>query len=1027
MSQELLDNLNNEQQAAVSHVQGPLLIVAGAGTGKTTVITKKIAYLIEHQLAKPEEILALTFTDKAAGEMEERVDKLLPLGYFDLWINTFHGFAERIIKQHGLDIGLPTQFKLLNEFEQWMLVNRHLAEFDLNYYRPAGNPTKFIHALLKHFSRLKDEDITPKDYLTYVEELEQDLDNMLGGSKHKGKSKKAGVKSKTAEGEATSISQLEKLKLQLEIEQPSDEILKQEVRRIKEIGNAYHRYHQLLLDEGSLDFGDLINYCLKLFKERPLILERYRQQFKYVLVDEFQDTNWAQYELVRLLAEPQNNLIVVGDDDQSIYRFRGASMSNILQFKKDYPTSAQVVLTQNYRSRQNILDTAYEFIKLNNPNRLECQLGQGDDQGCIVSKELSAAKDGQGEVAVIKGRDAQDETVQVVNKIIALAAADEQLTWNDFAILVRANDTAKEFCAALEQAGIPYIFLASRGLYTKPVVMDITAYFKLLDDYHESKALYRVLTMPIFNFGYVELSKLTNAAYKKSWSLFETLRHSGQLNLGAETDKKIYTVLTLISNHSKLAREKRAFEILSAFINESGYMQYLIGLGGQASREALGFLNQFAKRIETFESASDDRSVKAFMQELEMEINAGESGSLAPDWEAGPEAVKVMTVHAAKGLEFEHVFIVGMVDKRFPAIERRDPIQVPVSLAKEILPAGDTHTEEERRLFYVAMTRAKQGLFFSWSPDYGGARPKKPSRFLGEARVLSIKEAGTTASELQPGEQKIKPVELRHQAIAFTPPRFFSFTQLAAFENCPYQYHFAHILHVPVRGKGVFSFGKTMHSVMQKLFELIREKRGLGQAGLFGAPAETNPKIEFKEVLKLYQESWIDDWYSSKKQKEEYRLKGEGVLREFYDQYHTDWPDNRYTESGFFLKLRDGQEYFSVRGMIDRVDQIEGGLKIIDYKTGTPKQQLVFEDKQQLLIYQLAAKELFTEPVKELAYYYLENNQEVGFLGTDKELAKIEEQVVNTVREIKKGQFGPTPSPLCRFCDFFEICEFRQN
>ncbi|MBU4601324.1 UvrD-helicase domain-containing protein, partial [Candidatus Parcubacteria bacterium] len=261
----LTEKLNKEQSQAVTHREGPLLIVAGAGTGKTTVITQRIAYIIERGWAKSDEILALTFTEKAAGEMEERVDRLLPMGYLDLWISTFHSFGERILKEHGLEIGLPADFKLLNEFEQWSLVRKNLDKFNLDYYRPMGNPAKFIHALIKHFSRAKDEDISPADYLQYAEGLRENLDGMLSGAITKNTKTQKDKNTKTnIDGEN------------------SKEIAEQEILRINEVANAYHVYQQLLLDNSALDFGDLINYSLKLFRERPAVLEKYRKQFKYI-------------------------------------------------------------------------------------------------------------------------------------------------------------------------------------------------------------------------------------------------------------------------------------------------------------------------------------------------------------------------------------------------------------------------------------------------------------------------------------------------------------------------------------------------------------------------------------------------------------------------------------------------------------------------------------------------------------------------------------------------------------------------
>ena len=996
-----MENLNPEQLKAVLHQDGPRLIVAGAGTGKTTVITRRIAYLIKQGKAKPEEILALTFTEKAAGEMAERVEALLPYGYSDLWISTFHGFAERLLKEHGLAIGLPGDFKLLNEFEQWALVKKNLDKFKLDYYRPLGNPTKFIHALLKHFSRAKDEDVSPAAYLEYAEGLKENLDGMLSGN---------------------------------------DKIAEQEIARLNEVANVYQVYQQLLLDNNYLDFGDLINYVLKLFRERPAILEKYRRQFKYILLDEFQDTNWAQYELVKILAAPANNLVVVGDDDQSIYRFRGASMSNILQFNKDYPEAAKIVLVKNYRSAQNILDLAYEFIKRNNPNRLECQLAESGK----LNKKLVAQNKGEGAIEVIQGADLAEEVKLVVDKIVELKKRDKTATLNDFAILVRANDSANDFMAELARRGLSYIFGASRGLYAKPIIMDAIAYFKLLDNYHESAALWRILNLPFFAFSERELVELNQLAAKTARSLYEVISDGAALKLDGALAKKIKPVLALISKHSALAREKSAVEVLPAFLEDSGYLKFLAKTENQKNLEAISLLNQFLKRLSAFASASDDKSVKAFLAELNLEREAGEAGSLAPDLEAGPEAVRLLTVHGAKGLEFKYVFIANLVDKRFPTTLRGEPIELPDALVKEILPAGDIHLEEERRLFYVAMTRAKQGLYFSWAPDYGGKVKKKASRFLTELglvkKIVPLNKGDKGGLKLMEKEPlKIPPTPFVKGGII---PSHFSYSQLAAYSACPYQYRFAHILKIPVRGKETFSFGKTMHATLQKLFILINEKKGLGQAELFGNPPSPplsggvrqvfppdkgglRGVVTLDEILKLYEQSWVDDWYESKKKKQQRRQQGKEILKAFYEKYKGNWPEALHLEKKFSWKITSGEADYIVRGAVDRIDKYEGGLKLVDYKTGRPKDKLTFSDKEQLLIYQLAAGELFREEVKALAFYYLDDNSEAEFLGSAKDLEKIKAKIIGVVEEIKQGKFPPQPGQLCDWCDFNGICEFR--
>lgn len=1009
----LLEKLNKEQLKAVQHDEGPLLIIAGAGTGKTTVITQRIAYLIEQGKARSDEILALTFTEKAAGEMEERVDKLLPMGYLDLWISTFHSFGERILDAHGVDIGLSPEAKLLNEFEQWSLIKKNLDKFNLHYYRPLGNPTKFIQALVKHFSRAKDEDISPAQYLEFANELQENLDTMLGGNKKK----KAG-------NFEFRISNFET---------DDKEIAAQEVARINEVANAYHVYQQLLLDNQAMDFGDLINYTLKIFRERPAVLEKYRQQFKYILLDEFQDTNWAQYELVKLLAAPNNNLVVVGDDDQSIYKFRGASISNIMQFKKDYPKSKETVLIKNYRNTQNILDLAYDFIQLNNPNRLEVQLKSKTKQ---LSKKLKAENKSKGVIEVIQGKDLQDEIRQVVEKVADNKLKDKESSWNDFGILVRANESAKEICAYLDVAGLPYQFLASRGLYTKSVIMDVVAYLKLLDNYHEGPAVYRILNIPVFDFSYQELVNFNYWAKKKSWSLYEVLKSARSFKVGEELINKIEKLLSLIEKHSSLTREKTVSEIVLAFLNDSGYLKYLTEQEERLAQENLGYLNRFMKRIKEFEAGSEETNVKAFLEELNMAIEAGEQGNLVPDIDSGPEAIKVMTVHGAKGLEFKYVFITNMVDKRFPTISRKEAILIPDALVKEMIPEGDIHLEEERRLFYVALTRAKRGLFLSWAPDYGGARKKKPSRFLDETNLVNL-EAKDSKEKKEKGDEYLtikKRPEFGEDKFELTPPAYYSYTQLTAFNNCPYQYRFAHVLKVPRGSRHTLSFGQSMHLALQKLFQLIIERRGFGQDSLFGAsaPAKSKEKIKItiEEILKLYKESWIDNWYESKSQKKEYWKLGEESLKEFFNKHQEEWPNVISLEQGINLKL----EGYRIYGKIDRVDDRgEEGISIIDYKTGTPKNpdKISVEDKEQLLLYQLAMKQINKRPICNLQFYYLNDNSEINFVGTDKDLSDMEGKTIQRILQIEDafrgGVFPPKPGPLCKYCDYFHICEFRKS
>ncbi len=974
-----LNKLNTAQKQAVTHLSGPAIIIAGAGTGKTTVITQRIAYLIETKEAKPEEILAVTFTEKAAAEMAERVDKLLPLGYAELWIHTFHGFCEKILKDYALDIGLPSDFKVLDKTGAWLLVRQNLEKFNLDYYRPLGNPTKFIHALLSHFSRCKDEVVYPEDYLAYAENLQLDSDQ-------------AGDR----------------------------EDIKQEIARAKEVADAYHIYQQLLLDKNAMDFGDMINYTLRLFQTRPKVLAKFREQFKYILVDEFQDTNWAQYELIKLLAAPNNNLMVVGDDDQAIYKFRGAAISNILSFQKDYgknkPKLKEIFLTDNYRSGQKILDTAYNFIQLNNPDRLEARLKSGKKK---LNKKLISHTKEEGEIKVLSFADKNSEIDGIINKIVDLKKKNKDSLWSDFAILVRANDQAQGFVSMLRKAGLPHQFMASRGLYTQDIVLDIVAYLKLLDNYHESASLFRILNLPITNLSDKTLIDLNHLANKKSWSLYYSLQHyQGEINLDLGQQRLIKSFVDLLNKHTELAKQKSATQVIYAWLEESGYLQLLTLEDTQYNKEQLGFLNQFFRKMRNWEEEAIETSVRSFLAVIDMELEAGEQGALEQDTEAGPDAIKIMTVHGAKGLEFSYVFITNLVQLRFPSTERRDPIELPEQFIKEQLPSGDAHLQEERRLFYVGLTRAKRAVYLTWAKDYGGSRDKKPSRFLEEVNIASQEIPAKAIAEPTAVEQKKLPAK-------YPLPKTFSFSQLKAYETCPRQYYYAHVIKLHTKGKAQFSFGKTMHSTLYKFFQEIINRQQVQQQALFDqnkADKKSSPSL--KELLQFYQESWIDDWYNSAEEKERYRAEGEKILKEYYTTYQHNWPVPLFLEKGFNLKIKE----HTLRGVFDRVDvNAAGDWQIIDYKTGTAKdEKIAWEDKKQLLIYQIAAEEVFQTKISNLTFYYLNNNSPVSFVGTPKEIDKTKEWILEMIAKILSGDFTATPGHVCGTCDYNKICPFAK-
>jgi DNA helicase-2/ATP-dependent DNA helicase PcrA len=488
--------LNNEQKEAVEFGEGPLLIIAGAGTGKTTVITERIKHLISSGLASSSEILALTFTEKAAAEMEERVDRLMPYGYTDMWICTFHSFCDRILRESAIQLGYDSGFTLMTEAQSVQFVKNNLFEFDLNYFRPLGNPNKFIEGLLTHFSRLADENISFAEYIRWAEML------------------------------------IEKNK-----KQSTEEKL--EAEKWMELARAYKKYDELKTQNSYFDFSDLITKTLKLFTERKNVLTQYQKQFKYILVDEFQDTNYAQNELAVMLAGKHANITVCGDDDQSIYRFRGAAVSNIMQFRKIFPKAKVVVLAQNYRSTQEILDCAYQAIQFNNPDRLEVSEG--------IDKKLMAVNKNKGVIPVfIHEETAIDEASAVVREIINLKSRGFE--WGEIAILVRANNHADNFIRELTRAGVPHQFLGPEKLYEKPEIVELISYLKFLNNVYDSASLVNVLSMKIFGIKSIDLAKIGAKAKRNNKSIFEVIQES-ELEVSDETTEKLENFNGMVEQH----------------------------------------------------------------------------------------------------------------------------------------------------------------------------------------------------------------------------------------------------------------------------------------------------------------------------------------------------------------------------------------------------------------------------------------------------------------------------------------------
>ncbi len=985
--------LNKAQKEAVEYFDSPLLIVAGAGTGKTTVITEKIRYLIEKKGVSPDNILALTFTEKSAREMEDRVESLFEFGFGNFHISTFHAFCQDILEQYGLDIGVPNQFKVLTETDTWMLMQKHLLEFNLDYYRPLGNPTRHIHELIHHFSKCKDEMISPEAYLDYAEHIELEKDVLELGEKNK----------------------------------------------FSEIANAYHTYNQMLLDNLSLDFGDLIFFTNKLLNERPGIKKKIHEKFKYILVDEFQDVNYAQYSLTKFLAEGAH-ITVVGDDDQSIYAFRGASVSNILRFQDDFKNTKHVVLTENYRSSQKILDTAYKLIQQNNPDRLEIKLNLDKK---LIANGLSGEGTNEADVLYLSAKNLDEEVQLVIQQIEALKKQDSTASWDDFAILVRANSHAEPFLRGLQHVGIPYEFFATQGLLKQKMVITAMSILKAIMSHEDSVSLYRILSLDWIEIFHADLQKITDFAKRKTVSYYQALQQGAEFHISQDGLGKVNKILHLLHVHSQKARSEKPSKILYSFLEESGYFRTVVhkeSLGEVDALHEIYQIREFFDFLARYEEEHPEAHISEFLEYQNFLLESGDEGNFIQVHD-NPDSVNVLTIHGSKGLEFRYVFVVNLVEDRFPTRHRGGGIEIPSSLIKEQLPDGDYHIQEERRLFYVAITRAKKQVYFTSAKNYGGVREKKVSRFLIELgyekkseSINKIKDA-SFLSEFSLAKNNNFSL---HTTEEYPLPKSFSFSQLQTYGACPYRYKLAHVIKIPTRGNASFSFGTSMHSTLQKFYEQVKALNAQKQSNLFDSGIQTTEdnknhifeKVKvpsFADLLKFYEQSFIKDWYRDTHQREEYFKKGKNILKTFYNANQEQWNIPLALETSFQVQVGN----FTLKGRIDRIDRLDDDtLEIIDYKTGQSKETLSTEDRQQLFLYQIVTQKSYAYKnlgtVSKLTFYYLNDNIKTSFFGKEKELESFQEKIIDTMNKIYSKNFQPTPSiGVCGHCDFRDICEYR--
>lgn len=637
----IYDTLNPMQKEAVLHTEGPLLILAGAGSGKTRVLTHRIAYLIEEKEVNPWNILAITFTNKAAGEMRERVDSLVGFGAESIWVSTFHSTCVRILRRYIEHLGYTTSFSIYDSDDQKTLMKQVFKTLDIDTKQYKER------SVLGIISSAKDKLISPEEFLLNAG---QDF-------------------------------------------------------RQKKVGEIYREYQNQLKKNNALDFDDLIVKTVELFQNDSQILDYYQERFRYIMVDEYQDTNTAQFKLISLLASKYGNLCVVGDDDQSIYRFRGADIENILSFEQTFPGARVIKLEQNYRSTQNILDAANGVIR-HNRGRKEKSLwtanGTGDE---ILFKQFD---------------DARDEADYIARQI-----RDSEFSYQDQAVLYRTNAQSRLLEERCIFYNVPYRLVGGVNFYQRKEIKDILAYLKTVANGVDDLSVLRIINVPKRGIGATSMGRVTMFASEHGMSLYSALREARMVpGLGKAVEKIGHFISQMECFRAMAQSEEYSIQdLIEAILEETGYEEELKAEGEIEAETRIENIQELINKAAAYEEDSQHPSLDEFLEQVALVADIDNVDS-------SEDRVTLMTLHSAKGLEFPKVYLAGMEDGLFPgmmAVSSDDP----------------TDMEEERRLCYVGITRAKKELVITAARKrmtHGETRYCKPSRFVEEIPAELLKE-----------------------------------------------------------------------------------------------------------------------------------------------------------------------------------------------------------------------------------------------------------------------------------------------
>ncbi|MDR2699374.1 MAG: ATP-dependent helicase [Nitrososphaerota archaeon] len=990
----LFNNLNPQQVEAVKEIEKPLLLIAGAGSGKTLTVASKIVYLIEQGVA-PEGILALTFNQKAAEELKARVNGMLNSSE-ELNISTFHAFCNQVIQDNILSTKLNSNFKIITDTTQLVYLTKNINSFGIEHLEFNHEPYTLAEEMKKFISRCKDELITPEDLHAYIKEHE---------------------------------------------ETSTDEETLEDLNNLNDILKIYKAYEDYKLKNNMLDFGDLLCTVYDLLKNKPLILQKYQEKFKYLIVDEFQDTNYIQLQIVHLIAEKHGHLTVVGDDDQSIYKFRGAHLTNISEFKKLFPNYIEKTLELNYRSTKKIVAIANNLIK-NSPER-------------TIKKMFTNNPEGDNIVVVETPNDtSQANYILETTKELLKSCSPKDIT-----ILCRRRSTAEPIVKAFRKHSLPFNFVGEAGFFQEPIIRDITALLKILCNPLENNAeIVRILNRRNYNIKPVDICKFTHYANKNDLSLYETFDHLHEIDL----DKtKFLLVKQTLSDIINNRQRQRILDLLHTVLFEQEFYKYEIALNNTRN---IQLLNQFYEFVEEYHHIYPNNDLENFTDYLSFASNFK-----IDEEDSNRQAVVISTIHSVKGMQYPIVIIPDVNERRIPTTYQRDKFTIPKELLKGIQSEHEDkelHTQEERRLFYVALTRAEKKLVITYAKRHGENKTdSKPSKFLQEINYqqnndITFQQIDTQEAPIEittTTDNQIK-TELMQQVIAnlttqhynqaienifllakstnknldvqteiidkikepdytileqtnkkpLTVPvdHLFSVSQFVSYKQCPRLYQYRHVMKIPEKSRYYFDFGSTVHNIAEQLTKMQKE----------GQP------VDETLVDELLTKFWDPKGYKSKLDADRDCDEAKKILKVFIEEQSKSDSEILDIERWFETAIGNVR----LRGRIDRIDKDKSGLTVIDYKTSksVPSQNELKKDMQ-LLVYALAVKAMYgSENQIKVGEWFLRSNKKVFFTPEKEAIEAIQVEIQEITKKINNSEFDSKKDQWeCRQCDYKCLCD----